>query len=309
MANIFSAKAYCQEHLAEFDAIEKKVQSSPVIASLKSVNDALTKLTLQNTSTVTDIAGVIAKDVSLTARLLRLVNSVFSGLSAKVTSLEEAIFLLGLRKIRQMAMTTRVLEEMDAFAEEGIEESTTDYWRHSLAMAIMSCEVLTMTNGVRDDDQYYITGLLGDAGKLVMLHSFPVEFRASLNFEETTPRKHLERQRKEFGFTYADLGALYLESNNLSPDVVESVLFRHEPEKAGEAKFYAAGAGLADVLARHAGFQPGFESPSSIAYGDWESTQGWEILFSAGRSGGKYAKASILRSIDSLPSLLNGMFE
>ena len=34
-----------------------------------------------------------------------------------------------------------------------------------------------MTNGVKDDDQYYISGLFGDAGKLVMLHAFPDDLK------------------------------------------------------------------------------------------------------------------------------------
>jgi HD-like signal output (HDOD) protein len=307
MTNTFSARAYCQEHLQHANAVEKRVRSCPVVASLRSVNDALAKLTFQSTSTVSEIAEVIGRDVSLTARLLRLVNSVFSGLSVKVTNIEEAIFFLGLRQIRQMAMTTRVLEEMDAFMDSEIEQYSAGYWRHCIAMAIMSREVLTMTNGVKDDDQYYISGLLGDAGKLVMLHSFPDELKASMEFDEPSPRRHLERERREFGFTHADLGALYLEMNNLSPEVVETVLFHHEPEKAGEAKYLAAGVELADLLARYAGCSPGFEKSRPISYGHWESLDCWLMLFSAERVGGQYAKASILRSIENMSSLLHGL--
>jgi HD-like signal output (HDOD) protein len=309
MANTFSARTYCHEHLLHATAIEKKVRSCPVVASLRRVNDALTKLTLQKTSSVGDIADVISRDVSLTARLLRLVNSVFSGLSIKVTNIEEAIFFLGLRKIRQIAMTTRVLEEMDAFMDSEIEDSAARYWRHCIAMAIMSREVLTMTNGMKDDDQYYISGLLSDSGKLVMLHSFPDELKASLEFDEPSPRAHLERERKEFGFTHADLGALYLEMNNLSPEVVEAVLFHHEPEKAGKAKYFAAGIELADVLARYAGCKPGFELSHTIEYGEWESMKCWGMLLSSDHVGGQYAKASILRSIENLPALLHGLID
>lgn len=309
MANKFSARDYCREQLEGADAIERKVRSCPVVASLRSVNDALTKLTFQNSSTVSEIAEVIGRDVSLTARLLRLVNSVFSGLSVQVTNIEEAIFFLGLRQIRQMAMTTRVLEEMDAFMDADIEQSSSGYWRHCIAMAIMSREILTMTNGVKDDDQYYISGLLSDSGKLVMLHSFPEQLKASLEFAEDSPRAHLERERKEFGFTHADLGALYLEMNNLSPEVVESVLFHHEPEKAGDAQYLAAGIQLADILARFAGCQAGFESERTIEYGEWESMRCWDMLLGSEEVGSQYAKASILRSIDNLPSLLHGLME
>ena len=225
-----------------------------------------------------------------------------------MTSIEEAIFFLGLRKIRQMAMATRVLEEMEAFTSDGIEGSSADFWRHSIGMAIMSCEVLTMTNGVKDDDQYYISGLFGDAGKLVMLVCLPDEFKASRAFDEPTPRKHLERERKEFGFTHADLGAIYLEMNNLSPDVVEAVLFHHEPEKAGEARLYAAGGELADVMTRRAGFKAGFNPLLRLRTGIGSR-------WTAGRCCSlrnvvkEYGKASILRSIDSLPSLLHGLLD
>ena len=90
-----------------------------------------------------------------------------------------------------------------------------------------------------------------------MLHAFPSEFKASLAFNEPTPRQHLERERSEFGFTHADLGAIYLEMNQFSADIVATVLFHHEPEKAGQCRLYAAGVGLADVITRYAGIRAG----------------------------------------------------
>ncbi|MCH8473726.1 MAG: HDOD domain-containing protein [Opitutales bacterium] len=309
MANNFSAREYCRQHLSRGEFVERKVRSCPVVASLRSVNDALTKLTFQDNTTVSEIAEVIGRDISLTARLLRLVNSVFSGLSVQVTNIEEAIFFLGLRQIRQMAMTTRILEEMDAFMDVDIEQSSTGYWRHCIAMAIMSREILTMANGVKDDDQYYITGLLSDSGKLVMLHTFPEELKRSLEFNEATPLAHLERERKEFGFTHADLGALYLEMNNISPEVVETIMFHHEPEKSENAKTLAAGIQLADILARYAGCYAGFESHRKVEFGEWENMGCWQMLLGSDKVGGQYAKASILRSIENLPSLLHGLME
>ncbi|MCB1123465.1 MAG: HDOD domain-containing protein, partial [Verrucomicrobiae bacterium] len=123
------------------------VRACPTVGSLKSVNDALTKLTFQASSSVAEIAEVISRDISLTARLLRLVNSVFSGLSVTITSIEEAIFFLGLRQIRQLAMTTKVIEEMDSFVGKDLDVNSLSIWRHSIATAILTREVLTMTHG------------------------------------------------------------------------------------------------------------------------------------------------------------------
>ena len=86
------------------------------IASLSRINDNLNRLTADASGSVSEIADVISRDLSLTTRLLRLVNSVFSGLSMRVTSIEEAIFYLGLKQIRQLAMTTQVIDDIETMS-------------------------------------------------------------------------------------------------------------------------------------------------------------------------------------------------
>ncbi|MCZ6672804.1 MAG: HDOD domain-containing protein [Verrucomicrobia bacterium] len=307
MDKIFSAITYCQHNIPDFKKVETKVRGCPTVGSLKSVNDALTKLTFQSNSSVGEIAEVIGRDISLTARLLRLVNSVFSGLSVTITSIDEAIFFLGLRQIRQLAMTTKVIEEMDSFVNESIDVNSLTIWRHSIATAILTREILTMTHGVKEDDTYYIAGLLHDIGKLVMVSAYPQCLKQSLEFEETNPRAFLERERKTFGFTHADLGAVYVEQNGLSPEIVEAVLFHHEPEKIFHDPNYAAGVEVADILARYAGCDAGFEPAAKLSFGEWEEFDGWKILFAGDRSGNHYARASIHRSIENLPSILKGL--
>lgn len=307
MAKTFSALAYCRQNIQNFDMVDARIRACPTIASLRSVNEALTKLASHSQSSVSDIAEVISRDLSLTARLLRLVNSVFGGLSVKIASIEEAIFFLGLRQIRQLAMTTRVIEEMETFGKQDFEVNWKAVWRHSIGTGILCREILTMTNGVLEDDTYYIIGLLHDIGKLVMLNAFPNELRQSLAFAETDPLAFLQRERSTFGWTHADLGAIYLERNGLAAEIVESVLFHHEPDKAHNQSRYAAGVQVGDYLARFGGCEAGFEPPAKREYGDWESLQGWQILFSGNRSESQYARASVLHSIESLPSILQGL--
>ena len=77
--------------------IKRRIQACPKLASLQSINRALGELVRSDQSLNSQIAEVIRRDPSLTARLLRMVNSVYFGLSTRVNSIEEAVFFLGLR--------------------------------------------------------------------------------------------------------------------------------------------------------------------------------------------------------------------
>ncbi|MCB1121053.1 MAG: HDOD domain-containing protein, partial [Verrucomicrobiae bacterium] len=143
--------------------------------------------------------------------------------------------------------------------------------------------------------------------KLVMVHAYPKYLKQTLDFPETDPVAFFHHEREAFGFTHADLGAIYLEQNGLSPEIVQAVLFHHEPEKNFHDPNLAAGIEVADLLARYAGCSAGFEPAAELEFGDWESLSGWKIIFAGDRSENHYARASIHRSIDNLPSILKGL--
>src|ERR1700750_1800756 len=84
--------------------ITKRIDACPKLASLQSINRALAGLVNSEQSFNSQIAEIIRRDPSLTARLLRMVNSVYFGLTAKVNNIEEAVFYLGLRQIRELSM-------------------------------------------------------------------------------------------------------------------------------------------------------------------------------------------------------------
>lgn len=303
----FSAINYCRGTIEDYEPILEKIRLCPTIASLKSVNEALGKLTAQSQSPVNEIAEVISRDLSLTARLLRLVNSVFGGLSVKITSIEEAIFFLGLRQIRQLTMTTRVIDELEKFETEGIEVDWKKIWRHSIGSGILTREILSMTQGIMEDDTYYICGLLHDIGKLVMLNIFPEQLKESLAFGCSTGEAFAQREKAAFGWDHAEIGAMYLEVHGLPREIVASVLFHHEPKQAVQQGAYAAGIQVADSIARYGGCEQIFEPDARIDYGQWEELDGWQFLFSRDGMESQYARASVLSSIERLPSILQGL--
>ena len=306
-ASHFSAIAYCRENIENYEKVILYIRRCPTIASLRQINDALSKLTAGSQSPVTEIADVIRRDLSLTARLLRLVNSVFGGLSVKISSIEEAIFFLGLRQIRQLTMTTRVVDEMETMIGDGHQLDWKSVWRHSIATGILTREILSMTCGILEDDTYYVCGLLHDIGKLVMLSMFPKQLEESRSFEAASGVEFAQMEKEAFGWNHAEIGAMYLEVNGLPREIVESVLFHHSPKQSINHKDFAAGIQIADCVARHGGCDAGFEKLAPISFGTWEKLSGWDILFGSGSVESQYARASVLNSIERLPTILQGL--
>lgn len=285
----------------------KGVQRCPTIASLRKINENLMALTASSDGRVNEIADVISRDISLTSRLLRQVNSVFSGLSVKVTSLEEAIFYLGLRQVRQLAITTRVVDEIESFDNGRDPIDWQSFWRHSIGTGIITREILMMTNGRADDDLFYICGLLQDIGKLVMYNVFPDELLKVRDVEFESKEALMRYQQESFGWDYSLIGGLYLECNNMPQTLVAAVLFQGSPGQAGENINLAAGVQLAETICRYSGCHGPFEKLKPVEDRDWEDLESWSILFGNSNREKQVARAGIANCVAHFPTLLKGL--
>src|SRR4026207_2248760 len=144
--------------------IIEKVKNCPRLPSLRSIETALRELLHADNRFTTQISEVIRRDPSLTARLLRLVNSVYYGLSSPVNSIEEAVFYLGVRQIRQLVMVTPVIEDFTRLAGQTA-FPWREFWQHCIGTAILAREVLSAQQAPADEVDY-VSGLVHDVGKI-----------------------------------------------------------------------------------------------------------------------------------------------
>ena len=156
--------------------LRQRIEACPKLASLRSIHGALADLLRNHHSQASQFAEIIARDPSLTSRLLRMVNSVYFGLGTQVGTIEDAVLYLGLRQIRSLALATPVLEDMSAMGADRPQVSWRDFWLHTLACAFATRDLLNQSEVAIDDDTDYITGLLQNVGKVVMAKAFPAEF-------------------------------------------------------------------------------------------------------------------------------------
>lgn len=285
--------------------IEQQVALCPSLPSLNSINRALQELLAVEQRYSAQISEVIRRDPSLTSRLLRLVNSVYYGLSNPVSSVEEAVFYLGMRQIRQLTMVTPIIEDFQKLTRQ-CSFPWREFWQHSIGTAILTREVVAAVSPMTDDSDY-VAGLVHDVGKIVMAWSFP-DYFAEIHRQALAGTRDLtEIENEVLGMDHAELGALYLERHRLPELMVMSARFHHHPEKAGQFAPIVASVQIADLLLRKekigcsGNFQP-------VTTEQCLAASGWTVLLTnANDAEQAIAKASLHRSLERLPEVLEGL--
>lgn len=288
--------------------IRRRINACPKLASLQVNNQALSALVKSEQSLTSQIAEIIRRDPSLSARLLRMVNSVYFGLGARVNNIEEAVFFLGLRQIRELSVATPVIEELERL--QGAVSTPLpwkDLWAHSIGCAILTREILRATPLSIDDDTDYLVGLLHNIGKVVMAYSFPDELLQIANVTHATPKDVCRHERQLIGWDHAQIGAFYLQKHQVSEEITAAVRYHCEPDRAPRHRLFAAAVQVADHLVRHAGVSGGFEKVEPVQRDSWLRLEGWHILYGAEGPETTIARAAIENALQRLPAMLGGL--
>lgn len=285
--------------------IQAQVARCPSLPSLGSINKALQELLGAEQRYSAQISEIIRRDPSLTSRLLRLVNSVYYGLAQPVNSIEEAVFYLGIRQIRQLALVTPIIEDFQRLTRQ-CQFPWREFWQHCIGVAILTREVLSTVQTPMDESDY-VAGLVHDVGKIVMAWAFPDHFAEIHRQAVAGTRDLIEIEREVLGMDHANLGGLYLERQRLPDLMIQAARYHHQPEKAERYQALVASVQVADLLLRAEGIGcSGNFVP--VTREQCRNSAGWHVLFPNPRESDQaIALASLQRSLERLPHILEGL--
>jgi HD-like signal output (HDOD) protein len=285
--------------------IDSRLELCPPLPSLGSINKALLGLLFAEQRYSAQISEIIRRDPSLTSRLLRLVNSVYYGLTTPVSSIEEAVFYLGVRQIRQLTMVTPIIEDFQRLSNQ-CSFPWREFWQHCIGTAILTREVVSAVQAPPDESDY-IAGLVHDVGKIVMAWTFPDHF-AEIHRQATPGTRDLtEIETEILGIDHSELGALYLERHHLPDLMIKAARFHHHPDEADGHEFIVASVHIADLLMRNAriGCSGNFVE---VTREQCLQASGWPVLFpNQATAEQTIARASLHRCLERLPKVLEGL--
>jgi len=202
---------------------------------------------LPNTSTQ-DLVEVVQLDAGIAATVLRLANSAWYGLPAKVDTISRAITLIGQRALRDLVLSTSVIRTFKGISSEFVDMR--DFWDNSVTCGVVTRN-LAQKVGMRETERMFLAGLLHKVGRLVFYASRPVQYRQVLQDRQNGEAAIIEAERAVFGFDYAQLGAALLRSWRVPAALDEVIEYQLTPLDAPNQAKEAAILHMAADIAFH----------------------------------------------------------
>jgi putative nucleotidyltransferase with HDIG domain len=179
-------------------------------------------------SSLARIEDLIKYDPGLTANLLKLTNSAYFGLPSRISSVRQAILVLGRRRLLQLA-TTICLSGLMTKSVPGYDLPQGGLWRHSVAVAVAADQLVRHLK-IPQGDEAFTAALLHDIGKLILGEYV----REDLPSIQQMVAKGISFDVAEYmvlGTNHAEIGARILESWSMPSELVHAVGWHHDPDQ------------------------------------------------------------------------------
>jgi len=198
-----------------------------------------------------DLERVIERDPAITAKILRAANSSYYG-SPNVPSVSRAIAFLGMNVVRNLVVSV-AFQMIVSQRPQGSRFDTTEYWRHSLAVATAG-RILGRLRMPTKAEELFSAGMLHDIGYLVMDRFVAADLDNAIELAQANSVPIFEVEAQEIGFTHADAGALLAEKWGLTKMIRNAVQHHHDPMSDEENYETTTFIQVADALAHQCGF-------------------------------------------------------
>ncbi len=188
---------------------------------------------------VSKIGEIIKKDVGMSAKVLQIVNSAFTGLRQDVSDATQAAGLLGIENLRGIVLM------IGAFSLEENNElpkclSLNSLWSHSLTVGEYSRKIaLSKTVDKKLADDSFTAGLLHDVGELVIALKMPDEYSKIVKKAKQKKMSLFDAEKEVFGSTHAAVGGYLLKLWGLPEQVVEAIALHSTPSASKTEGFSA----------------------------------------------------------------------
>ena len=224
------------------------------VSSLPTLPDVIAKLIpiMQDENAhIQDLIDVVSFDPAIATRLIKVANSAYYGFMKKITTIRNAVVVLGFRQVKSLALGISVLDSMNMVGKDVLIDRE-GFWIHSAGCAMASDALCEYIKNV-DRETAFTASLLHDIGKLVLDAVFNDEYKKVME-NIGDDRCLFEVEEEVLGFTHAEVAGWLCELWKFPADLTYPIMFHHHPESAVSIwKVISSVVHCADYLSKKAG--------------------------------------------------------
>ncbi|MCB0343062.1 MAG: HDOD domain-containing protein [Pseudobdellovibrionaceae bacterium] len=147
--------------------ILKKLEEIPTLPAIvyelsRVINDPM--------ASTKEVERIMANDVSMTAKVLKLANSAYYAIPGGVSNLSRAIAYIGFDAVNQLVLSASIINALDV--EEPNEFDLNQFWKHSIGVGI-AAETIAKYTGHPTPADLFTCGLVHDMGKVAIIAGEP----------------------------------------------------------------------------------------------------------------------------------------
>ena len=224
------ARAFLMKELLDNDALKKVVSKIDSLPSVPALYLELVEELKSEDASIDKIGDIIAKDIGLITKILKLVNSSYFGLRQHISNPSKAVSLLGIDLIKAIVLNAGTLDKYKhlKFADFSIEQM----WDHAMLSAAYAKTIAQDSEMKRKDiDTAFMSALLHDIGKLLIAAHMPDHFSEILALIRQQSCAMYESERDIIGTSHAAIGAYLLGLWGLPDDIIDATAFHHSPDQ------------------------------------------------------------------------------
>ena len=159
-------------------------------------------------------------------------NSAFYGFQYKISDIRNAVVLLGFNAVRNAIVSLAVIE---AFGKNNRlkDFDITDFWKHSLAVAVTS-KSISVKSRTNSPDNCFVGGLLHDVGKVILAQYFQELFASVWSAMQNEPCTFYEAEQKVLPTHHAVIGAHLVTKWQLPQGLVDAIRWHHDYQPSSQ---------------------------------------------------------------------------
>ena len=225
------SKIFALREILSDDSIKKIVSQIESLPSLPSIYTEIMAEMQSDDPSIKNVGAIIGRDVSMAAKILQVVNSVFFGLPQKIGNPQQAVMLLGLENIKSLVLSVKIFSE---FSQKKYTWFNLDaIFNHSISVSSHAKAIVKREKMDQDLVNYSLmAGLLHDLGKLILATNFNETYRQVLAETQNSDHRLWELERETFGTSHAEIGAYLMGLWNIENPIIEAIAFHHCPSRS-----------------------------------------------------------------------------